>query len=115
MKVALIPIFFFLINQSFGQTKPAGSLANAQNIKTADSLFNLGKKYDSLQNYRQALPLIENSLKIYEVIGEERKVGDCQNYLGTIYFYQGDLSKSLYFFEKSVDAYKKVGYKKGIS
>lgn len=115
MKIALIPILFFLINQSFGQTKSAVSLANAQNIKTADSLFNLGKKYDSLQNYQQALPMFEKSLAIYEIIEERHKAGDCLNYAGVIYYYQGDLSKALACFEKSLNAYKQIGYKKGIS
>jgi adenylate cyclase len=104
--------FPFLISgtgaKSYGQTP-------AQTIKTADSLFKLAEKYDSLQNYKQALPLFENSLKMYEVLGENHKVGDCLNRAGMIYYYQGDLSKALACFEKSLNAYKQIGYKKGIS
>lgn len=79
MKIALIFILFLLfpVNQTFGQTKPATSIANSQQAKTADSLYNLADKYLSDNNYQQALLISERSLEIFEVIGYQRKMGDC--------------------------------------
>ena len=99
----------------YGQTQSSQKIATSPQAKTADSLFNVAEKYDSTQNYQQAMPLFEKSLAIYQAIGEKHKAGDCLNYLGTIYYYQGDISKALDSFEKSLDAYKQIAYKKGIS
>ena len=102
----------------YGQTKTIQEISQPsifQNKKIADSLFNLGEKYQDSGDFKRALPLFENSLKTYQNIGENKNIGDCFSDIGILYYYQGDYSKALYFFKKSIESYNKVGYKKGIS
>ncbi len=106
---------FLLTNSSFGQIKPATSIATSQQAKTADSLYKLADKYLSNNNYQQAFQMSERSLEIFEALGDQHKMGDCYSFIGYIYNIQGDYTKSMSFFEKALNADKKAGYQKGVS
>ena len=86
-----------------------------QDKKNADSLVKCATKYQEINKFKQALILLETSTDIYQKIGAYKNVGDCLNDIGTIHYYQGDLTKALLFFQKSVKAYKQAGHKKGIA
>ena len=86
-----------------------------RNIKMADSILNLGMKSQDAGDYSQSLLYFDKSLKIYNLLGKSRKVGDCHSYKAVTYYYQGDYSNALLFFKKSNEAYKKTKYQKGIS
>jgi adenylate cyclase len=86
-----------------------------QDEKIADSLVKRATKWQEANEFKQALILLEKSLNIYQKIGKNKNVGDCLNDIGTIHFYQGDLTKSLHSFQKSIKAYKQAGHKKGIA
>lgn len=124
MKKSGIYILFLLIltnemgREIYGQTKTIQKNAiseKSQDKRVADSLLKRATKYQDTGDFKQALLLFENSLNIYQNIGENKNIGDCFSNIGIVYYYQGDLSKALYFFKKSVGAYKKAGYKKGVS
>lgn len=122
MKSFLIYIFFLflLFNEKgekvYGQTKSTQNRITSldlQNIKIADSLLNLGEKYNETGDSKKALMFFEKSLSIYQNQGQFQKIGDCYNYIGSIHYFQGDYSKTQFYFKKSVASYKKAGYRKG--
>ncbi|NBB21238.1 tetratricopeptide repeat protein [Runella sp. CRIBMP] len=108
-------LFCFLLVKVKLHAQNIQTIANSPNLQTADSLFKLAEKYDSVGDSKRAQPLFESSLPIYQKLGKQREVGHCFNYIGANYYRQGNLSKALSFFEKGVAAYKKAGYKKGVA
>ena len=119
MKSFLIHIILFLIlfnmmkQKGYGQTSQNPSLLKSK--KSADSLYNLGSKYDGQGDSEKALALYKSSLSIYQSIGENQKAGECFSDIGTIYYFKGDYSKTLLFFEKSLGSYRKAKNKKGVA
>ena len=105
----------------YGQTtlvtkiKAADKITILRNRRSADSLFNLGSKYLDNQSYERALSLFEVSLKSYKLTGDDKKIGDCFNYIAIIHYYWGDYLKTISFFKKSAEAYRKIGYRKGVA
>ncbi|GAA4414981.1 hypothetical protein GCM10023187_45080 [Nibrella viscosa] len=85
------------------------------NRKVADSLFNVATHYQDTQVYPQSLVLYEKSLKLYQQIGDGKKVGDCFNYMAITYFYLGDFSKAVASFQKGAETFKKIQDKKGLA
>jgi adenylate cyclase len=116
MKKYWAPIFLFYLfftgPKLHAQTKQA--IATSQQAKTADSLFKLAEKYYDAGDFKQALPLFEISLPIYQNLGKQREIGDCYGYTGYIYYIKGDYPKTLFLFNKSLEAYKKAKRNKGI-
>lgn len=94
------------------RTNPINEINN-RNKKVADSLFNLGSKYQDRQAYKESLHLLEASLKLYQLISDGKKIGDCFNYIAITYYYQGNYSKAVDSFEKSAKLFNKIGYTKG--
>ena len=81
----------------YGQTKTIQEISIPsifQNKKIADSLFNLGEKYQDSGNFKRALPLFENSLKIYQNIGANKNIGDCFSDIGILYSLRNRLWKN---------------------
>ncbi|WP_138507401.1 adenylate/guanylate cyclase domain-containing protein [Spirosoma lacussanchae] len=95
-------------------SKPA-SVTKAINRKIADSLFNQGVHFQDTQAYQQSLILFEKSQKLYQTIGDGKKVGDCFNYMAITYYYQGDFSKAVAAFKKGAETFKKIHYRKGVA
>ena len=110
-------ILFFLIlfivieEKGYGQSKQKTDIVSKSKI-VADSLYKLGSKYDETGNSKEALILYEKSLNIYQSIGENQKVGDCYNSIGTIYYFRGDYFKTLFFFKESLGSQIKAKNKK---
>lgn len=81
--------------------------------KTADSLFNLGSAYQDSLKYSQSLAFLESSLRFYRLIDDEKRIGDCFNYMAINYYYSGAYDKAVENYKKSIEVFKKVEYKKG--
>lgn len=115
-------IYFLLIlllgvlgKRLYSQTKPTVSEATSQQAKIADSLYALAKKYDTVNDYRQAILSFERSLENYRITGNYKRVGDCYSNIGSDYYFLGDLSKALLYTEKALAAYRKAKSTKDIS
>ncbi|GAB3224833.1 adenylate/guanylate cyclase domain-containing protein [Spirosoma arcticum] len=85
------------------------------NKKVADSLFNLGSHYQDKQSYQKSLVMFETSLKLYQLIGDKRKLGNCFNYMAISYYYLGDFSKAIGAYKKGAKAFKEIRYEKGVA
>ncbi|MFN3847790.1 MAG: adenylate/guanylate cyclase domain-containing protein [Spirosomataceae bacterium] len=97
---------------SFGQSNP--NRIQSQKY-LADSIFKVAKKYENLDNQKLALESYQSSLKIYKNIGDNIKIGDCMTNIGVLYYFQGDIYKSLQYFKESLAVFKKAGDKSGIA
>ena len=95
-----------------GQTQSSQKIATSSQAKTADSLFSLAKKYEAASNYQQALPLLEKSLKMYQIIGDKVKIGGCLSYLALVQYAFGNYPKAHFFYTEALNAYQKAGAKK---
>lgn len=60
----------------------------------------------SVENYLKALQLAESA-------GDSLRVSGCLNNLGSVYYEQGDYSKALSYFQRSLDIENKIGKDKG--
>lgn len=118
-------LFSFLIHGTgeklYGQTTstqntsiPANSTLS-RNKKVADSLFSLGSKSQDAQAYRESLVSLESSLKLYQLIGDDKKEGECFAYMAISYYYLGDYQKAIALLDKEGKVFRKIGYKKGIA
>lgn len=116
-------LFFYTLisgieKKTYGQTNTVPhsvtltKVTVSSNKKVADSLFNLGSTYQDSLKYQQSLALLETSLRLYQLIGDEKKIGDCFNYMAINYYYQGDYEKATDYYKKSIETFKKIGYKK---
>lgn len=120
-----ILLVFLLINgleamlyaQTTSTQKPdiSTGVTTTYNRKVADSLFNVGSHYQDMQAYQQSLVSFEKSLKLYQLIGDGKKIGDCFNYMAISHFYLGDFSKAIAMFERGAETFKKIKYKKGVA
>lgn len=124
MKIYLMKILIFIFFSNELKVKLYGQSKTIQNNplyskstdnKKADSLYKLGVQYDAARNSKQALIFFENSLFIYQDIGQNQKVGDCYNSIGSIHYFQGNYTRTQFFLKKSIIAYEKAGYKKGVA
>ena len=118
-------LFFFLLSgvevKMYGQDTSIHNKRASKNLRTfhegkiADSLFNLALKSQDNSQYQQSLLLLESSLKLYQSIGDKKKVGDCFNYMAVTHYYLGDYSTSVSYFSKSIEGYRNIDYKKGVA
>lgn len=81
----------------------------------ADSLLDVGTKYIKSGAFVKALQIIQQSLKLYEKLSNDKAIGDCLNKIGTIHYYQGNYPDALSYYKQSIKFHKKGSYKKGIS
>lgn len=109
----LIILFIVIEEKGYGQPIEINKASKSKVI--ADSIYALGSKYDEIGNSKKALTYYENSLKIYQSIKENQKIGDCFNSIGTIYYFRGDYHKTLFFFKESLGWQIKAKNKKGIA
>ncbi|MCK8496024.1 tetratricopeptide repeat protein [Spirosoma sp. RP8] len=86
-----------------------------RNREAADSLFSLGSHCQDTQAYQQSLEMFETSLKLYRLIGDMKKVGDCFNNMAITYFYLGNFSKAIAYFKQGADSFKAIGYNQGVA
>ncbi|MCU0327161.1 MAG: tetratricopeptide repeat protein [Spirosomaceae bacterium] len=118
MKMRLINILIYIFFLTTGQVSVFGQVIQ-KIIKSqkslADSIFKIAKRYDSLDNQKLALESYQSSLKIYQNIGEDVKVGDCMTNIGVLYYFQGDIDKTFIYFKKSLEVFKKAGDRTGIA
>lgn len=105
----------------YAQTTPThnatipASVTNDIDRKIADSLFNQGVHFQDTQAYQQSLVLFEKSQKLYQNIGDGKKVGDCFNYMAITYYYQGDFLKAVAAFKKGAETFRKIQNRKGLA
>lgn len=89
--------------------------ATSSKKKEADSLLNLGIRYQDQGDFSTSLVFFEKSILLYKDTHQNKNIGDCYSYIATSYYYQGEYTKALFFFDKSKEFYSKIGYKRGIS
>ncbi|WP_281310185.1 tetratricopeptide repeat protein [Flavobacterium flavigenum] len=87
----------------------------AENKKTADSLLNIGIKYQDTGKFLEAMVLFEKCLSLYQKLGDQKGIGDSFNKIATTYYYQGDYLKALSYYKKCKEIYEKIDFKKGVS
>jgi class 3 adenylate cyclase/predicted metal-dependent hydrolase len=115
--IALL-LLIFTIERSYSQSNGTDNntaLSVSTRMREADSLYNAGKKYHDVGNFKEASPFFEKSLTIYSKSTEYKRIGECLSNIGVASYYKGDFSEALKLFEKSVIAFEKVGYHKGTS
>lgn len=94
------------INESLSQLRKN---FDENKIHIAQGLVYLGDAHKRLGNYLLAIPILEESIKIYKSL-KTIQLGEAQaiTYLGTIYRIQGHYDKSKELLTKSRDIYKKL-------
>mgnify|MGYP000527769203 CR=1 FL=1 len=94
-----------LIAYSKKNNYPLGEAKGFNNI--AASYFNKKDFTKTLENYNYAL-------KIYEELGEDRRVAKLLARISNVYEQQGDLDKAIEYVNQSITISEKVGYKAGV-
>ncbi len=89
-------------------------LAGQEASKTKASLLNhLGRLYDSLGKYDQALTCYRQSLKIRQDIGDKEGESVTLNNISFIYHIKGDYGTALRYLEQSLKIRQDIGDKEG--
>jgi len=83
------------------------------NLIVAENL--LGKTYEDMGDYDEAMEIYIPALKQSEELGDRRGMGDTLNNIGSIQHSKGDYEKALDYHKRSLAKSEKLGYKKGIS
>jgi class 3 adenylate cyclase len=83
--------------------------------KKADSLYAAGNEEMKKGNFANALTSLEESVRIFTKIQNDKSLAQSYNQIATIYFYQSDFDNALQYFEKSRTSYQKADYKKGVA
>ncbi|WP_417941106.1 adenylate/guanylate cyclase domain-containing protein [Flavobacterium sp. RS13.1] len=87
----------------------------AENKKSADSLLNIGVKYQDTGKFLDAMVLFQKCLIVYQKLGDQKGIGESFNKIATTHYYQGDYLKALSYYTKCKETYEKIDFKKGIS
>ncbi len=75
----------------------------------AKGLINLGAIYYQTDRYEKALTVFDEALKIANELNDEELKGFINNELGILYAYFGEDEKSLKYYRKSYQHYKRLG------
>ncbi len=75
----------------------------------AKGLINLGAIYYQTERYEKALTVFDEALKIANELDDEELKGFINNELGILYAYFGEDEKSLKYYRKSYQHYKRLG------
>ena len=81
----------------------------------ADSLLKTSRKYLKEGDYKVARSHLENSLTIYQSLGNNKFIGNCYSKIATTYYYQGEFSKALSNYTKSIEYFEKSNFLKGVA
>ncbi len=100
---------------TYSQPRKDNPHLSGKTKNTADSLLDIGIRYQEEGNFAESVMYFNRSLSGYYQKKDFKKAGDCYSYLAISYSFQGDYMKSLSYFEKSISEYKKTGYNLGIS
>lgn len=85
-----------------------------QDTNKVITLLELGDQYEH-NKPDSALVCYHRALDISKEIKSQTLIAKCSRYIGIIYYYQGFYTKAIDYHIKSLNAYKKIGDKKGIS
>ncbi|MEJ7605142.1 MAG: tetratricopeptide repeat protein [Bryobacteraceae bacterium] len=75
----------------------------------AQALAYAGALSDNLGDYQSAAPLYQQSLEIYQELGEKKGVAAQLNSLGTTYQLRGDITAARPWYEQSLEACRELG------
>ena len=81
----------------------------------ADSLLVRSSEYIRKGEFTAALNAATLSLELNEAIGNQRSIGNSHNKIATIYYYKGAFFEALAYFEKSIVAYQKANFLRGVA
>jgi CHAT domain-containing protein/Tfp pilus assembly protein PilF len=101
----LIPFFF-----AFSQQQAP----DADKKQRADSLQSQGKAALERAGYKESLSKFEESLKLYEELGDLNGAADCLNYIGQVYRELGDYAKARDYYTRALKIHEKIGDKQGV-
>ena len=88
-------------------------LPEGEKQKRAFYLIAAGNDFDRIARYADALLLFEQSLAIYQEIGDQEGEGVARNNIGNIYRVRGDYDTALRYFEQSLVICREIGNKEG--
>ncbi|MCW6051189.1 tetratricopeptide repeat protein [Lyngbya sp. CCAP 1446/10] len=75
----------------------------------ANTLYQLGWIQDDWGNPKEAIAFYQQSLEIYEKIGDVQGKAATLHNLAIIYANQGDVEKAIAFYQQSLEIYEKIG------
>ncbi len=78
------------------------------------SLDTIGMTYLRMGEYDRALEHLEKSLKIGEMIGDQKDIATSLKLIGIVYFNRGENDEAFEYFEKSLTIFEKIGHQPGI-
>uniref|UniRef100_UPI00404A74EB tetratricopeptide repeat-containing sensor histidine kinase n=1 Tax=Fulvivirga sp. TaxID=1931237 RepID=UPI00404A74EB len=92
-------------------------LARAEKIKILEAwaLNRISGYYWIAAKFPDALKTAQESLEIFEEIGDDKGIADCYNVLGNTNAMDNDLERALEYYKKSIDRFKKLGDADAIS
>lgn len=93
----------FCANEAVRQAEKAGLVS-----KISIGLQKKGHYFVIKEDYGAANSCFINALKIEEKLANEKRIADLNDELGGIYFYQEIFPKSLEYYQKSLDIYRKL-------
>ncbi|MCE7741558.1 MAG: tetratricopeptide repeat protein [Candidatus Heimdallarchaeota archaeon] len=68
-----------------------------------------GVIYQSKGNHEKALELYSESLKIWNVLNDQKEISTILNNIGVLYRTKGELDKALEYYDQSLTIYKEIG------
>ena len=90
-------------------------LPNRQNRRYTSSLNNLGIAYKSLGDYQKAIDYYQQSLQIFEEIGERSGIAKSFNNLGSAYNFLGEYQEAINYHQQSLQIFEEIGERSGIA
>jgi serine phosphatase RsbU (regulator of sigma subunit) len=104
--------FFFIVNQLFSQTKLIDSLENVlkktpDGVKKIDVYSKLGSEY-LYDNIDKLLSLSNEMMQLSIKLNNEKGIGASNNLLGNYYYFKGNYSLALEYFQKNISYYIKT-------
>ncbi|RWX43998.1 Tetratricopeptide repeat-containing protein, partial [Candidatus Electrothrix aarhusensis] len=89
--------------------KAAALLPEGEKKDRAYYLNEAGYDLDRISRYREALPLYEQSLALYQEINDQAGEGTTLNNIGLIYHARGEYDKALKYLEQSLEIHREIG------
>jgi tetratricopeptide (TPR) repeat protein len=90
-------------------------LPNHQDWRYTASLTSLGLAYKSQGDYESAISFHQQSLEIFQEIGDRSGIAASFNNLGNAYHSQGDYESAISFHQQSLEIFQQIGDRSGIA
>lgn len=99
-------LLFYILFSCFGFS---------QQKNKADSLLVLSKGFVKKSKLDKALEMAEESLIIYNNIGDKRLIGDNLNLIAIIHYYKNDFKSALHYYDEGVKSFEEANYTTGVA